>query len=293
MAPEPAAAPKAAARSRPLSRHELRRLGRRRLTLPFLPVAPQQVAAVLPANLPIDTLLGRLAAEPLCIRSDLRGTSNARGGSGGLFGHFVEAGDWFIKANAGKRYDTLAEATAQEQGAEHLRQELEIYHPDRVWFVSCGLDEHLWTCSLTPKLLVLRQLFESSGGDSADAWRHYERALELAFRLALERSVFLDCNPNNFAVDGDRLYYIDDDLVFEPGGVSFVTQALLRLREYGGSSEPLRLRFLNGLAEILLALPRDCLDGWNLIHDLEQEVLWPQSPHLRQPIVDLLAKLAL
>ena len=248
---------------------------------------------MLPENVPVNGLLTRLASDKCRVRDDLVGSENRAGGSGGQNGIFVELGREFLKTSIASGYPTADVALECEWNSELLRQRLGIYHPGRVWFLSRGADARFWACSLTPTLESLRQRFNAgSAGPDADAWNLYLRAFRMSFELVRAESVLLDCNPNNFGVVGQRLYYIDDDLAVETGRAPFGQQALLRLREYPENDTQLKADFLKGFVEIVEEYQD--LEGLRnaLLGDLDEEITWPREHELRGIVEDLVARLS-
>lgn len=254
----------------------------------FIPAAPEQVVAVLPADSGA-ALLTRLARGSSRERADLVGDLNRIGGSGGQFGRFVELGSNFLKANVRRRFPSLDLALAAEAAAEELRAELGIYHPERLWFVSRGADDQFWVCSLTPRLPLLRERFNQRLDRSS--WLMYLAALRGAFELALEREVVLDCNPNNFGESGGRLFYVDDDLVRNAAGASLTLQALLRLREYPQARPEDRAEFVHALCQLCSEYGRSPKLGAGILADLGNELLWPAEAPLRDRLSRLTAAL--
>ncbi len=246
------------------------------------------MVAIEPPGALVEGLLRRLARGSFAERSDLTGGSNLAGGSASAFGRFVELESEFLKASTRRRYAELGEALAAELAAEGRRRRLGIYHPERVWFLSRGTDGWLWAGSLTPRLPMLREDFNRPGGPQGRTWSLYLEALELSLSLAEREGVFLDWNPSNFALEGGRLFYVDDDLL---GGraPALAVQALLRLREYAESDLAGRLAFVEGLAATLQRRSREQLRAWGWARDLRADVLWPREEALSTSLRRLLA----
>lgn len=256
---------------------------------PFVPGGEQDVVALLPAGTRSDALLTRLATDVWRARQDLAGTDNLQGGSGGALGVFLELGSEFLKTSAHRRYPTAETALECEWDRELLREQLGIYHPGRTWFLSRGADAAFWACSLTPTLPLLRDRFNQPDARCVDeAWILYLEAFRMSFDLACRQSVLLDCNPNNFGIAGDRLYYVDDDVATRNGRVPFGHQALLRLREYEHTDVRGRARFLEGFAGLVEHFADDERLRLELIEDLEPTLSWPREPELRARIEAIL-----
>jgi len=212
------------------------------------------------------------------------------GGSGGELGRFLEIGSWFLKTSLDRSFERLDQAMSQEMEQERIRRRLRIYQAERLWFLSRGTDGRIWACSLTPRLLTLRELFNQTGGDD-QCWKLFLKALSWTLELLERWNVVLDCNPNNFGIGEQRLYYLDDDLMSPCGHVAWVTQALLRLREYPRAAPELRRAFVLGIRDLLQEHPSEKLKQWGLIDDLDHRELWPPEPEIRQILENLLNQL--
>ena len=267
-----------------------RRLATLRGDFPFMPGIADDVALLIPTQVPVGALLSRLVASEPEPRVDLQGSINLEGGSAGRLGRFVEIGPWFFKTSLDRAFADMGEATDREQERERFRRRLRIYPPERLWFLCHGQDRKIWACSLTPRLLTLRELFNQTGGDR-QCWRLFLRALAWTLEILERWNVILDCNPNNFGVAQDRLYYLDDDLMPECGHVAWMTQALLRLREYPEANPRHRRRFVLGLLDLVQRYDRRSLDRWGLAEDLDNPRLWPVEPELSGMLSDLLLRL--
>lgn len=264
-----------------------------RRRFPFLPARAGQIVSTLPRGLSAAGVLARLRGGPLRARDELVGSANRAGGSGGRSGRFLEIGEWFLKASLQRRYPDPQTALECEGNAELERQGSALYHPLRAWFLSHGADGAFWACSLTPTLPTLRERLNGAPGDGPDGegWELYLDAFRLTFEALRRHALLLDCNPNNFGIGSDRLYYVDDDLVPRPGRIPFGHQLLLRLREYEGSPLPDRLRFVRRFGEVAEAYADDAeLLSW-LLQDLEPRITWPEAPELRDALEALLRRL--
>ena len=263
--------------------------------LPFLPAKADDVLLLIPTCVPITTLLHRLVAVAPRHRADLQGSANAVGGSGGQFGRLAEIGGRFLKTCLDRSYDHLGTEAHKELERERLRRRLRIYPPERLWFLSRGKDDRIWACSLTPTLPTLRQAFNRQIQESQEAgdscWRLFLRSLRWTLSILEKHDVVLDCNPNNFGITPDRLFYLDDDLLDPCGQVPWVTQALLRLREYPQAPMPHRRFFVKSVCELLEELPKARREQWGLLDDLDQPALWPQETELAHRLNETLCRL--
>lgn len=264
--------------------HEVqKRLDSLRRAFPFVPGGAQDVVSLVPDSKPLKELFERLAASEPRPRPDLSGRLNVSGGSGGQLGRFIEIGGDFLKANLDRRYTSAAEALGEELEAERRRRRLGIYPPERLWFTSRGSDGAFWTCSLTPRLETLRERFnrEYGAGGVESGWQLYLEAFRTTLAAASGAGVLLDWNPNNFGVDAGRVFYIDDDVVdLRKGSAAFVSQALLRLREYAETPLERKVGFLEGFAGLLAEIGSRDLVLWGLLGDLESRHFWPRERDL-------------
>lgn len=250
------------------------------------------MVSVLPATRAPSSLLEILQRGPLRVREDLVGSRNREGGSGGALGIFAECGGWFLKASRDRRYPDAASAIEREWSDELRRQQLGIYHPQRIWFLTLGADAGFWACSLTPILPIVRaRLEESRAGSDREGWDLYLEAFRMTFELARREGLLLDCNPNNFGVGTDRLYYIDDDIASRSGRMPFGHQLLLRLREYEGSDPTARLDFVHAFAALVHEYRDDEPLRTGLRDDLEPRITWPREAELRESLEQLLRSL--
>lgn len=260
---------------------------------PFVPGDAHDLVSVLPEHVPGSAILARLASDRCRVRDDLVGSDNRAGGSGGQLGIFIELGSEFLKTSITRGYPTADVALECEWNDELLRQRLGIYHPGRVWFLSRGADAQFWACSLTPSLPSLRQRFNARpAGPDRETWELYLRAFRMSFELAQTESILLDCNPNNFGMAGDRLYYVDDDLAVANGRMPFGHQALLRLREYEHNDLQLRLDFLKGFADLVDEFRNHQRLRDGLLGDLAEKITWPREPALRDALEGLVGRLS-
>lgn len=260
---------------------------------PFLPEGQRDLIAFLPDTARETAILARLAADSCRARPDLAGSTNRDGGSGGGLGVFLELGSEFLKTASYRRYTSAELALECEWNDELLRQRLGIYHPGRTWFLSRGADGAFWACSLTPRLPVLRERFNArpEEGPDREAWDLYLQAFRMTFELVRSESLLLDCNPNNFGLGTDRLYYVDDDLADRSGRIPFGHQALLRLREYESGDLALRAHFLKRFSDLAEEYLDDDRLRQELLEDLEQEITWPPEPELQAILKSLVGRL--
>ncbi len=215
----------------------------------------------------VDEVLARLRSGPVVSRQDLRGTGNLGGGSGGQAGYFLEVGDYFAKANSTRRYASVDLACSHDLPVEELRRSLGIYHSSRIWFLTQSVDDCIWACSLTRKMISLREIFNRPpAGSDPLAWQFFLDGLWMSLDLGRRAEVMLDCNPNNFGLDGDQLWYLDDDLLTSKTSMLGL-QAVLRLREYEGCDWRVRKTFLDGFLQLVRSCSGDERRRWSLTRE--------------------------
>lgn len=208
------------------------------------------------------------------------------GGSGGQAGFFLEIGSYFVKASLARRFASQALAYESERPLEELRQSLGIYHPSRIWFLCRGVDEAIWAVSVTRKLSTLREQFNGASGATVDSvWRRYLDGFRLTLDLGRQANVLLDCNPNNFGVEGDRLWYVDDELMGERSTLLGL-QALLRLREYEDHDHQFRHRFLVDFLDLVSGCSAAERRRWGLTHEAMGDLVGLRDAKLQETLDD-------
>jgi len=171
-------------------------------------------------------------------RTDLVAVQGARSGSGRSDGEFWEAPGWFLKTRATRHFADPTAALAALDDLDQLRRPLGPLVPARstllVWEHGDGR-WRIWT--LAPFLDTLRTRLDRAA--AAGDWDQFGRALT-AFATGLgetvEASVVhgrgLDANPANFAIQGARLRYLDDDVTLTHDALGVEDAFVTRFREY-------------------------------------------------------------
>ena len=127
---------------------------------------------------------------------------------------------WVLKTDTGWATPSLEEALARARTLHEIAARIAIWHPKKTLFVirSEGLHYPLTAC---PGLLVVRRL--QGFGDRVDAWA---RMLALTLEVGEVHGVGLDVHPSNFGLDGERLYYLDDEVFARPNGMRSLGESI-------------------------------------------------------------------
>lgn len=204
------------------------------------PLASTLVAVVRPDRVEARTTAERVLAGPLVSRKDLVGIQGPRPGSGRADGEFWQADGWFLKSRSIRVYDHLERATTALDSLFADKCALGELSPWRSIFVVAASQVgtfQLWT--IAPRLVTLRERLDAAS--TAASWDEFARALSgfgLALGEALSSSVeggmCLDPNPANFAVQGGRVRYIDDDIARSRDALGIEDAFVARFAEYAG-----------------------------------------------------------
>jgi hypothetical protein len=205
------------------------------------PLASTRVAAVRPDRVEARTTAERVLTGPLVSREDLVGVHGPRPGSGRADGEFWQADGWFLKSRSIRVYDHLARATTALDNLFAVKCALGELAPRRSIFVVVASQAgafQLWT--IAPRLVTLRERLDAASATAS--WNEFARALS-GFGLALgeslsssiEGGLCLDPNPANFAVQGGRVRYIDDDVAHSHDALGIEDAFVARFAEYAGA----------------------------------------------------------
>lgn len=202
------------------------------------PLAGGQVVEVRPATTEARAVVERALGLTWASRAELVGVQGARIGSGRTDGEFWQAGGWFLKSRAARRWPAPAAALAALTELDQRRGALGALIPVRsalaVIVAPDGVHQ-LWT--LAPLLITLRERLDAAAaGERWPEFGHalvgFAMALGEALTASLELGLGLDVNPANFAIQGARLRYLDDDVLVTREALGIEDAFLARFAEY-------------------------------------------------------------
>ena len=201
-------------------------------------LASSQVAAVRPDRAEDRATAERVLAGPLVWRGDLVGVHGPRAGSGRADGEFWQADGWFLKSRSIRVYDDLPRATAALERLFAVKCALGELAPSRsilVVTVDAAGAFQLWT--IAPLLVTLREQHDAAS--EAAGWDAFGRALAgfglalgEALTASLDGGLCLDASPANFAPQGGRVRYIDDDVTDRRDALGIEDAFVSRFTEY-------------------------------------------------------------
>ena len=203
---------------------------------------PALAALAIEAIRPDDDRARRTAADvlggPLTSRVDLVGVNGPRAGSGRADGEFWQVGGWFLKSRGACVYADRATALAALDRRFAHKHALGALAPTRSILVvttSPAGAHQLWT--LAPLLVTLRERLDAAA--TAGRWDEFARvltgfalALGLALSASLDDGLCLDASPANFAPQGGRIRYIDDDVIDRRDALGVEDAFVARFTEY-------------------------------------------------------------
>lgn len=211
-----------------------------------------------PAATGRDVLRSVQSAGDAVLRRDLVSQNGRAAGSGGSHLLLFEAGMWCLKTSPRRRYADVDEARAALLRLARHKTALGSFLPPRT-VLSLQTDsagEH-WLWTVCPWMTPLRTSMEHAHATQDDAALlqalcHYADAVVGSLCLAARRGVLLDIHPSNFAVVGDDVYYIDDDIDDGTQVASFGHSVLQRVVEYEHHPTVME-HYMDGLVERMKA----------------------------------------
>jgi len=116
-----------------------------------------------------------------------------------------------IKLHPSQRFDDAKIAHAWVGHHVEGERDAKVYHPLRCWFILL-LEGHWISGNITPRLQPVHHVFESLEvlGDQEMAWLMGIIDTYLDYAVRMDKR--LDEGLSNFGLDGDKLYYLDDDI---------------------------------------------------------------------------------
>jgi len=175
-------------------------------------------------------------------RDDLVGVRGALAGSGRHDGEFWECAGWFLKTRAPLSFSELHMATTAFERLQRIKEALGALRPVHtvLLITSSAAGHQVWT--LAPRLETLREAMQRAhqsqdGVALGRAFAAYAHALGLSLEAAVDHGLSLDPSPANFASQGGRLRYIDDDVAARSDAVGLEDAFIARFGEYPGAPE--------------------------------------------------------
>jgi signal recognition particle receptor subunit beta len=164
-------------------------------------------------------VLQALVSLPPERRDDLVGRHGTSDGSGASDVIILQQGDWCLKTSRRRCFATVDDGRVALAQLARRKVGLGAWvHPDTVLCVAAADDGVCWLWTVTPWLTTLRAWMRSAARASNDD--ELAKALEVfadvvmaSVKLAAQAGTVLDVHPANFAVAGDRIVYLDDDIV--------------------------------------------------------------------------------
>jgi len=196
------------------------------------------VVAVRPVGRRALTVAEEALSGDLVPRADLVGVQGPRPGSGRSDGEFWQGERWFVKSRAGRVFPSAAPALAALDQLYEVKVRLGELAPSGTVLAVTEHDgghHQLWT--IAARLVTLRERLDDAR--AAERWDDFSRALVgfarglgEAISASVEHGLGLDPNPGNFAVQGGRLRYIDDDVTATRDALGVEDAFVARFAEY-------------------------------------------------------------
>jgi hypothetical protein len=199
------------------------------------PLASLRIVAVRPDRGDERATAERVLAGPLVGRRDLVAL---RGSSPGTGGEFWQADGWFVKSRAIRKYDQLDHATNALDSLFAVKRALGELSPARSILALAATTAgafQLWT--IAPQLVTLRERLDATSAaarwdDFAGALAGYDLALGESLSSSVDTGICLDPSPTNFATQGGRVRYIDDDVAVNRDALGIEEAFVARFAEY-------------------------------------------------------------
>jgi hypothetical protein len=221
-------------------------------------LAAVRVLAARPSDATSLAVLDEIAGARLVARGDLVGVHGARPGSGRTDGEFWEGSAWFAKTRASRRYADVLHAIAELDRLYEIKLGLGALTPagSVLTVVDGPRGIELWT--IAPRLTTLRERLDSAAAAArwdlfAQALAGFARGLGEAIACSIELGLGLDANPANFAVQGGRLRYIDDDVIATRAALGVEDAFVARIAEYAAAPAAVWRRYADQFADEIVA----------------------------------------
>ena len=218
--------------------------------LSWWPLPPLRDATIAPGNLwPAATgreVLRRLAQVRPRARHDLVAQLGDRDGSGKVSTVIYDADGWCLKTSTSRRFDDLDAARVALVKLARTKIALgTLTLSSTVLVTSSDSSGGYWVWTFAPWRTTLRAAMTDAMTDGnparlGDALTQFAGAVTEALVRALRAGQGLDLHPSNFALDGDALVYLDDDVVPAPpvpGAAHAILQRAEELQGYTAAIE--------------------------------------------------------
>jgi signal recognition particle receptor subunit beta len=214
------------------------------------PLPPLRDATIAPGNLwPAATgreVLRRLAQVRPRPRHDLVAQLGDHDGSGKASAVIYDADGWCLKTSTSRRFEDLDAARVALVKLARTKIALgSLTLSSTVLVMSSDASGGYWVWTFAPWRTTLRAAMTAAmtDGDPArlgDALTQFAAAVTEALVRALRAGQGLDLHPSNFALDGEALVYLDDDVVPAPpvpGAAHAILQRAEELQGYPAAIE--------------------------------------------------------
>lgn len=120
----------------------------------------------------------------------------------------LKSGGWVFKTDTTRKSSDKAALRSQLRQLVILAIQLELWHPDKCWFLM-QYEDDWWPVSACPLLTTIRTVTD---WDMKIRW--WSQMITFGLRMSQEHDIGLDLNPSNFAFtdpSATQLYYLDDE----------------------------------------------------------------------------------
>ena len=157
------------------------------------------------------------------------GVTTPADGSAKPTARLLRSGKWVFKTDIAQETHDKAALRTQLQRLVTLALRVDLWHPEKLWFLM-ETEQQLWMpVSACPRLTTIRQI---------DEWdlriRWWSRMIIMGLEMSLKYGIGLDLNPSNFAFDdplSDQLYYLDDEFYAQHDFFDIAEAVVARLPE--------------------------------------------------------------
>ena len=245
---------------------------------PWWPTPPLGDARLAPGTLwPAATgreVLRRLAASAPRPRLDLVMQHGDRDGSGKPSAVIYDADGWCLKTSATRRFDDLDAARVALVKLARTKVALgALTLPSTVLVIWADAAGSHWLWTLAPWRTTLRTVLSDAvvARDPARigaALVQFAGAVTEALVRARRTAQGLDLHPSNFAIDGDALVYLDDEVGDAPPLLGAAHAILQRAQELAAYPAEVERYGASLIEQILARLSRDDLARLSFLEDL-------------------------